>query len=158
MKRSNLSARAGRGAVLAARLSLFAVFSASAEEDPSIPRLVSSSTIPANGDLNPYGIAFVPVGFPAGGPLAAGDVLVANFNASRALYAATVSPAPAGGQPEVVVSANGSPDTRSWIAEVNYLPWLNMKISAQYTFYNKFNGGGSTYDGLGRNASDNNAL
>jgi hypothetical protein len=28
----------------------------------------------------------------------------------------------------------------------------------QYTAYNKFNGGGSNYDGLGRNASDNNAL
>jgi hypothetical protein len=85
MKGSNLSARAGRGAVLAASLSLFAVFSASAEEDSFIPRLVISSTIPANGDLNPYGIAFVPVGFPAGGPLAAGDVLVANFNASTNL-------------------------------------------------------------------------
>ena len=33
-----------------------------------------SSTIPANGDLNPYGVAFVPPGFPAGGPLKPGDV------------------------------------------------------------------------------------
>jgi hypothetical protein len=74
------------------------------------------------------------------------------------LYPATVSPPPAGGQPGVVVSANGSPDTRGWIAEVNYLPWLNVKISAQYTFYNKFNGAGSNYDGLGRSASDNNTL
>jgi len=74
------------------------------------------------------------------------------------LYPATVSPPPAGGQPGVIVSANGSPDTRGWIAEVNYLPWLNVKISAQYTFYNKFNGAGSNYDGLGRSASDNNTL
>ena len=56
----------------------------------------------------------------------------------------------------VIVSANGSPDTRGWLAEVNYLPWLNVKISAQYTAYNKFNGAGSNYDGLGRSASDNN--
>jgi len=56
----------------------------------------------------------------------------------------------------VIVSANGSPDTKGWIAEVNYLPWLNVKISAQYTAYNKFNGAGSNYDGLLRNASDNN--
>jgi hypothetical protein len=75
-----------------------------------------------------------------------------------ALYPSTVSPPPAGGQPGVVVSANGSPDTRGWITEVNYVPWLNVKISAQYTFYNKFNGAGSNYDGLGRNASDNNTL
>jgi hypothetical protein len=72
------------------------------------------------------------------------------------LYPATFS-AP-GGNPGVVVSANGSPDTRGWIAEVNYVPWLNVKISAQYTFYNKFNGAGSNYDGLGRSASDNNTL
>jgi len=53
-------------------------------------------------------------------------------------------------------SANGSPDTRGWIAEVNYLPWLNVKISAQYTAYSKFNGAGTNYDGVGRSASDNN--
>jgi hypothetical protein len=74
------------------------------------------------------------------------------------LYPATPSPVPLGGNPGVVVSANGSPDTRGWIAEVNYLPWLNVKISAQYTFYDKFNGGSSNYDGFGRSASDNNAL
>ncbi len=48
--------------------------------DAFIPRLVNSSTIPANGDVNPYGVAFVPNGFPAGGAIAAGDVLVSNFN------------------------------------------------------------------------------
>jgi len=45
-----------------------------------IPRVTNSSTIPANGDLNPYGVAFVPASFPAGGTIAAGDVLVSNFN------------------------------------------------------------------------------
>jgi hypothetical protein len=45
-----------------------------------IPTAVTSSTIPANGDLNPYGTAFVPAGFPKGGKIAAGDVLVSNFN------------------------------------------------------------------------------
>jgi hypothetical protein len=43
------------------------------------------STVPANGDLNPYGVAFVPPGFPAGGPLSPGDILVSNFNASSNL-------------------------------------------------------------------------
>jgi hypothetical protein len=55
---------------------------ASAEVDAFIPRTLNSSTIPANGDLNPYGVAFVPDGFAAGGVIAAGDVLVSNFNSS----------------------------------------------------------------------------
>ena len=74
-------------------------------------------------------------------------------SADSALY-----PATAPGDSGVITSANGSPDTRGWMAEVNYLPWLNVKISAQYTWYSKFNGAGSNYDGVGRNASDNNAL
>ena len=45
-------------------------------------RSVSTSTVPANGDLNPYGVAFVPAGFPGGGSIAPGDVLVSNFNNS----------------------------------------------------------------------------
>lgn len=59
------------------------------------------------------------------------------------------------GAPGVVVSANGSPDTRGWIFEANYLPWLNTKISLQYTTYTQFNGGNNNYDGFGRNAGGN---
>jgi hypothetical protein len=62
---------------------------------------------------------------------------------------------PAGATPGVITSANGSPNTRGWIAELNYLPWLNTKISLQYTAYTEFNGGVSNYDGFGRNASGN---
>ncbi|MGA7383173.1 MAG: hypothetical protein WBW81_00265 [Methylocella sp.] len=50
-----------------------------------IPQILVSSTIPANGDLNPYGVAFVPPGFPAGASLKPGDVLVSNFNNSSNL-------------------------------------------------------------------------
>jgi hypothetical protein len=71
------------------------------------------------------------------------------------LYPATTGLTP---NPGVITSANGSPDTRGWIGEVNYLPWLNVKLSLQYTWYSKFNGAGSNYDGVGRNASDNNTL
>jgi hypothetical protein len=46
---------------------------------PATPN-VMASTVPDNGDVNPYGVAFVPVGFPAGGLLRPGDVIVANFN------------------------------------------------------------------------------
>jgi hypothetical protein len=41
---------------------------------------------------------------------------------------------------------------------VNYLPWLNTKLQAQYTGYQKFNGQGTNYDGSGRNASNNNTM
>jgi hypothetical protein len=71
------------------------------------------------------------------------------------LYPATTGLTP---NPGVITSANGSPDTRGWIAEVDYLPWLNVKLSLQYTWYGKFNGGGTNYDGVGRNASGNNTL
>lgn len=46
----------------------------------STPPTFSVSTIPGNGDLNPYGVAFVPKGFPEGGSLHPGDILVSNFN------------------------------------------------------------------------------
>jgi len=66
----------------------------------SLPN-ITTSTIPANGDLNPYGVAFVPAGFPAGGKTAAGNVLVSNFNASSNLEGTgttIVSISPAGQQ------------------------------------------------------------
>lgn len=50
------------------------------QDDAFLPRSITSSTIPANGDLNPYGVAFVPQNFPRGGSIAPGDVLVSNFN------------------------------------------------------------------------------
>jgi hypothetical protein len=38
------------------------------------------STVPANGDTNPYGLAFVPPGVPSGGILKPGQMLISNFN------------------------------------------------------------------------------
>lgn len=74
----------------------------------------------------------------------------------------TLGPLCAGGTPPgacgLAASANGSPDTKGWIAELNYVPWMNTKFSLQYTAYRKFNGGTTNYDGFGRNASDNNTL
>ena len=58
----------------------------------------------------------------------------------------------------VVGFANNSPDSHGWIAELNYLPWQNVKLALQYIAYQKFNGAASNYDGSGRNASDNNTL
>jgi len=47
----------------------------------TITPILSVSAVPSNGDLNPYGVAFVPHGFPAGG-LNPGDTIVSNFNDS----------------------------------------------------------------------------
>jgi len=57
-----------------------AAVDAEAANNVFLQREIISSTIPANGDLNPYGIAFVPDGFPSGGVISPGDVLVSNFN------------------------------------------------------------------------------
>ncbi len=40
----------------------------------------SVSTIPSNGDVNPYGVVIVPKTLPAGAGLQRGDILVSNFN------------------------------------------------------------------------------
>jgi hypothetical protein len=59
-------------------------------------------------------------------------------------------------------SVNGSlagiPNSRGYILELDYLPFLNTKLSAQYTAYTRFDGGGSNYNGAARSASDNNTL
>lgn len=73
------------GGLLAATLGLSAAWTSENESDAFIPQLVNSSTIPENGDLNPYGVAFVPAGFPTDGVIAAHDVLVSNFNNSANL-------------------------------------------------------------------------
>ena len=78
-------------------------------------------------------------------------------SADNVLYPAPEA-APAPSAAGVITSANGLPDTRGWIAEANYLPWLNTKLSLQYTAYSKFNGGSANYDGVGRSASANNTL
>lgn len=75
-------------------------WSASAPYLPMPPQ--TSSTVPLNGDVNPYGVAFVPNGFP-GGVLNPGDVLVSNFNNSQNLQGtgATIVRVPIGGTPSL---------------------------------------------------------
>jgi hypothetical protein len=45
----------------------------------------SVSTIPSNGDVNPYGVAFAPKNMPTNGVLQPGDILVSNFNNNQNL-------------------------------------------------------------------------
>jgi len=59
---------------------------ASEKAEPFLPSpVVTVSTVPSNGDVNPYGVAFVPPGFPTGGVLSPGDVLISNFNNNQNL-------------------------------------------------------------------------
>ena len=65
-------------------------------------------------------------------------------------------------------SASGSPDTRGYIVQLEYVPfgkidsfakpWLNLRLGLQYTGYGRFNGAAANYDGFGRSAADNNTL
>jgi hypothetical protein len=49
------------------------------------PPPATVSTVPSNGDVNPYGVAFVPPRFAFGGTIQPGDILVSNFNNSANL-------------------------------------------------------------------------
>ena len=68
--------------IAAAFSTLLPLTTAGADEPPFLPETVVSSTVPENGDVNPYGVAIVPRGFPSGATIAPGDVLVSNFNNS----------------------------------------------------------------------------
>jgi DNA-binding beta-propeller fold protein YncE len=50
---------------------------------PLFPPMVS--TVPSNGDVNPYGVAIVPKTLPPGSGIQPGDILVSNFNNNQNL-------------------------------------------------------------------------
>lgn len=54
-------------------------------------------------------------------------------------------------------STSGSPNSKGWITELNWLPRENIKLGVRYTAYLQFNGARTAYT-PGRNASDNNSL
>jgi hypothetical protein len=55
-------------------------------------------------------------------------------------------------------SENSSPDSNGLTVEATYNPWLNTRLTLQYTSYFTFNGRSRNYDGSGRDAVDNNTL
>jgi hypothetical protein len=58
------------------------------------------------------------------------------------------------------VNANlsGNPATRGWTYEAFWTPVQYIRVGAQFTAYDLYNGSSTNYDGLGRNAKDNNSL
>lgn len=74
-----------RCGIIGAAVTLLPAHYASADPDDRFQQILpfptaTVSTIPSNGDVNPYGVAFVPKGFRGDGMLAPGDILVSNFN------------------------------------------------------------------------------
>ena len=55
-------------------------------------------------------------------------------------------------------SATGDPHSNGYILNVSWWPEQNIDLAVQYTGYTRFNGGGTNYDGTGRNAGANNAV
>jgi hypothetical protein len=71
-------ARLARVCAVATAIAIVPVRSVLADADDQHQQIlpfptVAESTIPTNGDVNPYGVAFVPQSFPAGGLLNPGD-------------------------------------------------------------------------------------
>jgi len=86
-------------------------------------------------------------------------------------YGLTFKPFSITGSSDLALYGNGvnnKPNSAGWTLQADYTPfgtsdsfaypYLNMRFFVQYTAYTKFNGLGNNYDGLGRNASDNNLL
>lgn len=59
---------------------------------------------------------------------------------------------------EVAFNAYGSPNTTVWIPEVFWTPVQYVRIGAQYWHFTRFSGSSNNYNGVGRNASDNDTL
>ena len=79
---------------------------------------------------------------------ATGAIFATTGSADSLLYASA----------PVTGSANGSPNTGGYIAQLAYWPVQNIDINVNYTGYTKFNGATTNYDGANRNASDNNTV
>lgn len=58
----------------------------------------------------------------------------------------------------VTGNLSGNPGSRGLTYEAFWTPEQHVRVGLQYTAYNKYNGAHSNYNGLGRNASDNDTL
>lgn len=70
----------------------------------------------------------------------------------------TTDPTVAAPSTRVFGNATGNPATRGGTLEAFWTPIQYVRLGVQYTFYTRFNGASTNYDGFGRNARDNNSL
>jgi hypothetical protein len=96
-------AGSAKPALIGLALAIVSAFPSSAQQTQPVLPLPSpvASTVPANGDLNPYGVVFVPHHVTAGLTLQPDDVLVSNFNNNQNLQGTGTS--------IVRVGSNGRP-------------------------------------------------
>lgn len=76
-------------------------------------------------------------------------------------YGATLSYFQNTGSSDTLYNIGGisnSPNTRGYVAQLDYNPMTQVRFSLQYAGYTKINGASNNYDGTGRKASDNNTL
>jgi hypothetical protein len=74
------------------------------------------------------------------------------------VYSGATTPGDVTTVPPVSGSLNGDPRSNGYIANVSWWPVQNVGLTFQYTGYTRFNGGGTNYDGSGRNAGSNNTV
>ena len=94
---------------------------------------ITASIVPPNGDLNPYGVAFVPREFPSGGTIGPGDVLVANFNNSDNIQGTgttIVAISPTGQQSVFATSTPIGLDTALGVLSGGFVIVGNLPVSA----------------------------
>lgn len=80
----------------------------------------------------------------------------------------TLSPFSISGSQNDNLYENGRPNSNGLMGQIDFTPWgagssplgprVNARLGVQYTLYGKFNGRRHNFDGVGTNASDNNAL
>ena len=63
-----------------------------------------------------------------------------------------------GTEDDAVGSYTNKPNSDGFVFQFDFSPWYNTKFTLQYVTYNKFDGSKSNYDGMGRNAFNNNTL
>jgi hypothetical protein len=114
-----------------------------AKNAPIVPNLPGAAfqtvtTVPGSGDVNPYGVAFVPKGFPSGGTIHPGDILVSNFNGSSNLQGT--------GTTIVDISPNGS---QSLFFQDSGAPGLDTALGVLKSGFVVVGNLPATYDGGG---------
>jgi hypothetical protein len=89
-----------------------------------------------------------------------GSVNTANQSSGYDPVTGTITSDPAAAAPSTRVNGNltGNPATRGMTFEAFCMPIQYLRLGAQFTAYQRYNGATTNYDGFGRNAHDNNSI
>ena len=111
------------------------------KHEPVIPNLPASllsrvSTTQANGDQNPYGVAFVPRNFVAGASLNPGDIIVSNFNngTNQQGTGTTIIRVTPTGQTSVFFQGSSNPGSLGLTTVLGVLMWTHHEIGVSWYY------------------------